>query len=97
VRTVEWTRDAGRPGEVVVVAGPGAGEGFAAFRAQVGGERAPEPLDLAFADLTPEALVRVGADWWVLSDDGNRDLGGRPCKDAPRADRRARTARLPLP
>jgi hypothetical protein len=55
----------------------------------------PERLPVSFGELHPEALVRVGEDWWVLSDDGTRESGGKDCKDLPPSERRARTARLP--
>jgi hypothetical protein len=54
----------------------------------------PERLGVAFGDLNPEALVRIGEAWWVLSDDGGRDIGGEDCKKLPTEQRRARTARI---
>ncbi|MEZ4236246.1 MAG: DUF3616 domain-containing protein [Myxococcota bacterium] len=54
----------------------------------------PERLAVAFGDLHPEALVRAGGAWWVLSDDGRRDIDGKDCKKLPAEARRARTARL---
>lgn len=52
-------------------------------------------LPVSFGDLHPEALVKVGEAWWVLSDDGTRKVGSTECKDLPEAQRRARTARVP--
>ncbi len=76
------------------VAGPpGEGDGFDLFR-WAGGEAAPTLLGRDLGDLNPEALVRWQGAWWVLSDDGGRDFGGRDCKDLPVSERRARTARV---
>ncbi len=98
VRAMEWTGDPARPDELLVVAGPGEdARDFALFRGVVAPGAKLEALPVTFGDRTPEALVRLadGA-WWVLSDDGSRQLEGSDCKDLPRERRRARTARLPL-
>lgn len=81
----------------LVIAGPSDdGEGFSAWRwAGFDDGKPPERLPVSFGELHPEALVRVGEAWWVLSDDGKHEIGGTPCKELPEAERRARTARLP--
>lgn len=92
-------------GAMLIVAGPpDGGDGdpaFALYRWS-GFDDGAAPVDarVGFGKLRPEALVRVGQDWWVLSDDGTVDLrsaaGAKAeCKKLPEAERRARTARLP--
>jgi hypothetical protein len=44
------------------------------------------------ADLTPEGLVRLADGWWVLSDDGRRQLDGVECRELPEDRRKARLA-----
>ncbi len=76
--------------EDLVLAGGDAG--FALFRLGPDGVPRREPAD--FGDLTPEALVRRADGWWVISDDGRREVDGTECRDLPEARRRARIAPL---
>ncbi|MCB9688245.1 MAG: DUF3616 domain-containing protein [Alphaproteobacteria bacterium] len=95
IRAMEWT---GEGDALLIVAGPSDQDpGFALFRwAGFDDKRLPaEPVPVAFGDLNPEGLVRIGDRWWVVSDDGRREIDGTPCKDLPRDQRRARTASLP--
>ncbi|MCA9492786.1 MAG: DUF3616 domain-containing protein [Myxococcales bacterium] len=95
IRAMEWT---GSGDELLIVAGPSDKDpGFALFRWAGFDDRRlhAEPVAVAFGDLNPEALVRIGDRWWVLSDDGGREIGGTACKELPREQRRARTASLP--
>lgn len=99
-RGIRAMERSGNGDELLIVGGPSDHDpGFALFRwAGFDDKRLPaEPVPVAFGDLNPEALVRIGDRWWVLSDDGRREIGGTPCQDLPRKERRARTASLPLP
>ena len=81
-----------------VIAGPADRSNAPPALFRWGGPSAPDQvarIALDFGDLNPEAIVRIGADWWVLSDDGRRKSGPEDrCKDLPRSQQRARTARI---
>ena len=89
-----------RFGERQVIAAGGTGARELSARLYVwdgrGAARAVEGV--RFGDLNPEALARVGGRLMVLSDDGERPMGGRPCKKLqdPGA-RRFRAAWVSLP
>jgi hypothetical protein len=95
VRSLEWS-----PGDSAyhVVAGPsGSGGEFALYRWR-GGESRPEPVatPTAFAALGPEGLaVTRGGDALVLSDDGDRSVAGKPCKEAAEGARSFRAVVVP--
>jgi hypothetical protein len=72
----------------------GGAPGFALFRMESG---VPRQLDVEFGDLNPEGLVHRSDGWWVLSDDGKRDVSGQECRKLPEARRSARITRLSLP
>jgi hypothetical protein len=76
VRAMEWD---GRQ-HWIVAGGTGARELDARLYVW-DGRGAARPVErVRFAGLNPEAMARVGDRLLVLSDDGERDMGGRSCK-----------------
>jgi hypothetical protein len=78
-----------------LIAGPGEEKAAARLFFWAGGDRAPQPVPgVSFAGMTPEGVcfqdVADRKDFLVLSDDGNRKLGGKACKDLPESRRRFR-------
>ena len=67
--------------QIIVGGGPGTEAVAARLYLWDGrGEAVREVAGVRFGDFNPEALARVGGRMLVLSDDGERRVGGRPCK-----------------
>src|SRR5262249_36933127 len=83
--------------EYYIVAGPYDGEGgFTLYKWSGAADAQPVPVNgIDFKDMHPEALFDIGGGKiQILSDDGERRLGGEHCKDLPEAEQRFRSIEL---
>lgn len=85
--------------EYYLVAGAGEGKAEPRLFLWPGGAAAPRIVaGVSFAGFTPEAIcfqdVAGRNDFLVLSDDGNRKLDGKECRDLPEARRQFRALRI---
>jgi hypothetical protein len=91
IRSLEW--DPGRELWWILAGPPGRGDDPALYRWD--GAAPVQVASPELAGLNPEALaVLADGSLLVISDDGERDVAGKPCKDGEPAHRAARGVRL---